>query len=123
MYPFRHACGWSWPSGAAWKGSPAGDIVCSSTVLLHFCGPCLRGAWTLPRGLPTLSTAVLSHTWFGKSNQTVYDNRHDQLEEDQGTERVQRRDDPRVRPGGRDLDGDAERRRARPPPTVSQHAR
>src|SRR4051794_4203965 len=31
MCPFRHAWGWSWSWGAAWKGSPAGDIVCSST--------------------------------------------------------------------------------------------
>src|SRR3954447_15364900 len=43
------------------------------SVLVHsthpLCGPRLRGAWTLPRGLLTLSTAVLAHLWFGKSNQ------------------------------------------------------
>src|SRR5215217_7497356 len=111
---------WSSWCGAAWKGSPAGDILMVSTVTSKSVWAAPPGDYALRGGFSTLLTAVLSHTWFGKSNQTVYDDRHDQLKEDQGTERVQRHDDTRVCPGGRDLHGDAERRRARSPAAVSQ---
>src|SRR5215208_5453214 len=66
-----------------------------------------------PRRLPTLSTFVLSHLWFGKSNQIVYDPGHDRPAEVQEHEGVKGHDHEGSREGGRGLDGDDQRHRAR----------